>query len=194
MEAEVQRLVAAIAKISEVYLVRLSKSGDEEGMLKYTLRLADYSTRLAVILSPSLSRAEVADLAPAVEPAPNFGDSKKMSSELYGEFATKWMQRTFPHLYADWPPTVHATSPQSIAEAATRDGVLAQVTAAGVFGPPDGYNAGLGDFSLYTALVGETRDDGQFTHNVWHMGKLVGTAVGGPDIGLDFAKSLGFDW
>ena len=59
---EIQRLVAAIAKISEVYLVRLAKAGDKEGLLRYSLRLADYATRLAVLVGPPLAAKEAAEL------------------------------------------------------------------------------------------------------------------------------------
>ena len=192
MTAEIKRLLVAIEAATK-YLARMVAKGDEAGILKWSTRLADFSTRLAAVVAPPLTEEERVALEPAPEPPPNFGESQKMSSELYGEFAIKWMQRTFPHLYADWPPTVHATSPQSIADAAKRDGCLAQVTAAGVFGGPDSFNAGLGDYSLYTALTSEGTGDG-FVHKVWHMGELVGEKVGGPDDGLDYAHSLGFNW
>jgi hypothetical protein len=191
---EIQRLAAAIKTISEVYLGRVVKSGDRDGIAKWSLRLADYSTRLAILVSPqaALAKAEVADLNPVLK-APNFGDSAQMSSALYGDWATEWFQRTFPEAYRDYPPTVHAVAPGAIAEAANRDGCLAQVCAASVLGTPDGAWSELGDFSLYTALTGES-SGGQFIHKVWHMGKLVGEKVGGPDDGLEFAHSLGFEW
>jgi len=189
---EIERLAAAIKTISETYLTRMVAKGDIGGVQKWSLRLADYSTRLAVLTGPALSRAEVAELNP-VEPPPNFGDTPQMSSALYGDWVTAWFQRTFPDAYRDWPPTVHAVDPNTIVAAAKADGCLAQVCAAGVLGTPDGAWSELGDFSLYTALTGESSEGG-FIHKVWHMGKLVGEKVGGPDDGLDYAHSLGFDW
>lgn len=192
--SEIARLAAAIKVISEKYLTRVVKSGDEAGIAKWSLRLADYSTRLAVLASPkaALAKAEVADLNPPEE-VPNFGDSKQMSSALYGDWVGKWMQRTFPEAYRDWPPTVHAVTPQAIADAAKADGCLAQVCAAGALGTPGGVWSDMGDWSLYTALTSETTGDG-FIHRVYHMGKLVGELTGGPDDGLEYAHSLGFDW
>lgn len=92
------------------------------------------------------------------------------------------------------PPTVHAITPEALHEAAVKDGCLAQVTATGNFTTPDGVLAALGDFSLYSALTSTSTDTGEWKHQVWHMGKLVGEKVGGTDDGLDFAHSLGFDW
>lgn len=190
---EIARLAAAIKTISEVYLGRVVAKGDEPAILKWSLRLADYSTRLAALVAPPLTAEERMALAPAVEPPPNFGNRQEMSAGLYGDWVTAWFQRTFPEAYADWPPTVHAVAPGAIADAAKADGCLAQVCAAGVLGDPAGPWADLGDWSLYTALTGTT-DNGGFVHRVWHMGKLVGSMVGGPGDGLDYAKSLGFNW
>lgn len=192
--SETTRLAAAIKTISETYLGRVVKSGDREGIAKWSLRLADYSTRLAVIASPraALVAREADELNP-IGDVPNFGDSDQMSGALYGDWVTAWVQKRFPEAYRDWPPTVHAISPQALANAATEDGCLAQVTAAGVFGVPD-TEGSLGDFSLYTALASTALDGGMFIHKVWRMGKLVGSRIGGPDDGLDFAHSLGFNW
>jgi hypothetical protein len=59
---EIQRLAAAIKTISEVYLGRVVKSGDRDGIAKWSLRLADYSTRLAVLVSPPLAMREAAEV------------------------------------------------------------------------------------------------------------------------------------
>ena len=59
---EIQRLAAAIKTISEKYLTNVVKSGDKAGIAKWSLRLADYSTRLAVLVSPALAKAEIAEL------------------------------------------------------------------------------------------------------------------------------------
>jgi hypothetical protein len=189
---EIARLAAAIRTISETYLTRVVKSGDKAAIAKWSLRLADYSTRLAVLVSPPLAKAEVADLNPP-EDVPNFGDSKQMSSALYGDWVGGWMQRNFPEAYRDWPPTVHAVTPQAIADAAKADGCLAQVCAAGALGTPGGVWSDLGDYSLYTALTSESTGDG-FIHRVYHMGALVGEKIGGPDDGLEYAHSLGYEW
>lgn len=60
---EVQRLAAAIKTISETYLGRVVAKGDREGIAKWSLRLADYSTRLAVLVSPALAVKEAAEVA-----------------------------------------------------------------------------------------------------------------------------------
>lgn len=184
---EIQRLAAAIKTVSEVYLGRVVKSDDKAGIVKWSVRLADYSTRLAVLASPPLAAKEAADLAPAVEPPPNFGESKAMSGGLYSAWVTAWFQAKFPEAYRDFPPVVHAVDPGAIADAAKADGCLAQVCAAGVLGVPGGAWTDMGDWSLYTGLVGSND-----VHSVWHMGKLVGTQAGGD--GLEFAHSLGFNW
>lgn len=184
---EIQRLAAAIKTISETYLGRVVAKGDTAGILKWSTRLADYSTRLAALVAPPLTAEERIALAPAVEAPPNYGVRQEMSSVLYGDWVTAWVQRTFPEAYRDWPPTVHALAPGAIATAATKDGCLAQVCAAGVLGVPDGAWADMGDWSLFTGLVGT---DG--VNDVWHMGNLVGTQDGGD--GLEFAHSLGFNW
>lgn len=59
---EVQRLAAAIAKISEVYLGRVVAKGDKAAIAMWSLRVADYSTRLAVLVSPPLKIAEAVEL------------------------------------------------------------------------------------------------------------------------------------
>lgn len=191
---EIERLAAAIKTISEKYLTAVVKKKDEKGILKWSTRLADYSTRLSAIVAPPLTVAERTALAPAVVAAPNFGDRPEMSSGLYGEWVGDWVVKTFPEAYRDWPPLVYAITPQALLAAAQRDNCVAQVAACGNFGEPDGVFAGTVDFSLYTALTGTNTDDGQFLHRVWHMGKLVGETVGGPGDGLDFAEVLGFNW
>jgi len=59
---EIQRLAAAIKTISETYLANVVKSGDNAAIAKWSLRLADYSTRLAVLVSPPLARKEAVEL------------------------------------------------------------------------------------------------------------------------------------
>jgi hypothetical protein len=68
--SETQRLAAAIKTISEKYLTNVVKSGDKEDILKWSLRLADYSTRLAVEASPPLASKEalVLDEPPVYSP------------------------------------------------------------------------------------------------------------------------------
>ena len=191
-----QRLAAAIKTIAVRYLPAAVRKDDDAGIVKWGLRVADYATRLAVLAGAPLDDDEEETLARASAPAevvPNFGDSKAMSSGLYNDWVVAWVQRHFPEAYTDWPPTVKAISPDAIASAARADGCLAQVCAAGVLGYPGGAWADMGDWSLYTALT-STSDGGQFIHRVYHMGKLVGELAGGPDVGLDYAKSLGFDW
>jgi hypothetical protein len=114
-----------------------------------------------------------------------------MSSGLYNEWVSAWVQRTFPEAYRDYPPLVHAIDPIAISGKAKEDGCLAQVCAAGVLGFPGGPWVDLGDWRLFTGLT-STSDDAGLTHRVWHMGTLVGTQTGGD--GLEFAKSLGFYW
>jgi hypothetical protein len=61
---EQARLGAAIAKISSIYLVRSIKADDDAATLKWSLRLADYATRLAVLSAPPLAAKEAATLMP----------------------------------------------------------------------------------------------------------------------------------
>lgn len=110
-----------------------------------------------------------------------------MGSGLYNEWVSAWFVRTFPEAYVDWPPTVRAITPEAIRTAALAAGCLAQVSACGSLGYPGGPWDAMGDWSLYTALVST---DGR--HEVFHMGKLVGTQDSGD--GLEFAHSLGFNW
>ena len=58
---EVQRLVTAIDTISN-YLARAAKANDKAALLKWSLRAADYSTRLSVLVSPKLAITEAAAL------------------------------------------------------------------------------------------------------------------------------------
>jgi hypothetical protein len=51
---EQARLGAAIAKISTIYLPRALKADDDAATLKWSLRLADYATRLAVLSAEAL--------------------------------------------------------------------------------------------------------------------------------------------
>jgi hypothetical protein len=60
---EIARLAAAIKTISEVYLGRVVKSDDKAGIAKWSTRLADYSTRLAVLAGPALEPIEKTMLA-----------------------------------------------------------------------------------------------------------------------------------
>lgn len=64
---EIARLGAAIKTISEKYLGNVIRAGDTEGILKWSTRLADYSTRLAALVAPALTAEE----AEAVEPSPD---------------------------------------------------------------------------------------------------------------------------
>jgi len=137
----------------------------------------------ALVTAPLVPSAAPA-LAP-VEKPPNFGVRQEMSAALYGAWVDAWFVRTFPLGTAD---------PGDIAKAALADGCLAQVSACGSLGYPDGIYAKLGDWSLYTALVSIGLEGQQFEHRVYHMGALVGTQVGGPGDGLAYAKTLGFNW
>jgi hypothetical protein len=60
--SEIQRLGTAIKTISEKYLPRALAAKDKAELLKWSLRLADYSTRLAVLVSPALARKEAVEL------------------------------------------------------------------------------------------------------------------------------------
>jgi hypothetical protein len=188
--SEQQDLVTAIKTIAVRYLPGVVKRKDDAGIQKWGLRLADYATRLAVLAGAPLDDDEASTLSAAVAPpavVPNYGDSRAMSSGLYNDWVVEWIKAKFPEAYVNWPPEVRAIAPDAIANAAKADGCLAQVCAAGVLGYPGGAWADMGDWSLYTAV---TSTDG--THQVWHMGQLVGTQVGGD--GLEFAHSLGFNW
>lgn len=55
MNAEIKRLAAAIATISQKYLVNVTKAGDVAAIQKWSLRLADYSTRLALLTAPTVT-------------------------------------------------------------------------------------------------------------------------------------------
>lgn len=186
---EQQRLTRACTTIAARYLPAAVRKDDDAGIVKWASRLADYATRIAVLSGAPLDDDEVATLARASAPAavaPNFGDSRAMSSGLYNEWVAAWWIDHFGE-------GGHAVDYGTVAAAAVADGCLAQVCAAGKLGSPAGPVPDLGDWSLYTALTG-TSDGGQFVHRVWHMGKLVGELVGGPGDGLDYAKSLGFNW
>ena len=187
---EQQRLAGSIQTIARKYLPTAVRRDDEKAILKWSVRLADYATRLAALSVAPLDDDEAETLARASAPAavaPNYGDSRAMSSGLYNDWVVEWIKAKFPEAYVNWPPEVRAIAPDAIASAAKADGCLAQVCAAGVLGVPGGAWAEMGDWSLYTAL---TSTDG--THQVWHMGQLVGTQVGGD--GLEYAHSLGFNW
>jgi hypothetical protein len=151
--------------------------------------LAAYEAPVPIIVPLAVAPVKVAGPA-----APNFGESDAMSAGLYGDWMAKWVVARFPDAYADWPPTVKGIEAGTLAAAAVEDGCLAQVTACGNFGNPESRGADLGDFSLYTALTSTSTDTGEWNHQVWHMGKLVGEKIGGPNDGLDFAHSLGFNW
>jgi hypothetical protein len=139
---------------------------------------------LATFATPVADPPFVAPVAAVLaDPVPNFGERPEMSSGLYGEWVAAWWAKHFGGLAS--------VNYGTIVEQATAEGALAQVCAAGKIGSPDGPVPDLGDWSLFTALV-STQDDAGITHRVFHMGKLVGTQEGGD--GLDFAKTLGFNW
>jgi hypothetical protein len=190
--AELIENVAKIRKFVGIYLDVPEPTDRQKNAMKVDLVQLDRNLgALQAALTAPVALVTDVPLPPVVkalaEEVPNFGDSPAMSSSLYNEWVSAWFVRTFPEAYRDWPPTVYAVTAQQIAEAATEDGCLAQVSASGSLGWPDGPYADLGDWSLYTALV---TTDG--FHRVYHMGKLVGEQDGGD--GLEFAKSLGFDW
>lgn len=200
--ASIEQLIGNVEKIRKYIGVYLAVKGELSPKQKAALatNLGQLDRNLNALRAALVGPAPVAVIAPVEPPAvaalvekvPNFGDSPAMSSGLYGEWVSEWVQRTFPEAYRDWPPKVYAITPQALHDAAVRDGCLAQVTACGNFSFPGGPTADLGDFSLYTALTSTMTDDGRLVHNVWHMGQLVGTQEGGD--GLEFAHSLGFDW
>jgi len=180
-------IVARIGRLARAVAIS-DRKGDDPGVEKWSIRLADASTSLAVLVNPELAEEEeLATSVPAATPPPNFGESDAMSSGLYNEWVSAWIQRTFPDAYVNWPPEVKAISPEAIRVAAKAAGCLAQVSACGTLGFPGGPWDAMGDWSLYSALVSTGG-----VHSVWHMGKLVGTQSGGD--GLEFAKSLGFNW
>jgi hypothetical protein len=122
-----------------------------------------------------------------VETPPNFGGSKERSITLYYDWVMAWLRRAFPD--------AGTFDPGAVAKVAKAAGCLAQVSATGVIlGWPDGPWADLGDWSLYTGLVGTSLEAGQIEFRVYHLGKLVGSKVGGTQDGLAFAASLGFNW
>lgn len=197
--ATIAELVANVEKIRKfvgIYLDVPELTDRQRNALKVDLVQLDknLAALAAALKAPVAIATPTPPVAVAVlaEEVPNFGESKAMSSGLYGDWVSEWFQRTFPEAYRDWPPTVYAVTPEAIVEAATKDGCLAQVSACGSLGFPGGPYDDLGDWSLYTALTSTSTDDGRLVHNVWHMGKLVGTQEGGD--GLEFAKSLGFNW
>jgi len=152
-----------------------AKRGDEAAVIKWATRA----------LAEVLAEPEAEPAEPAVVP-PNFGFSAKISSGLYGEWVTAWVQRSFPEAYRDWPPKVYSIAPDSIVAKAKEDGCLAQVCAAGTLGSPDGPWAGMGDWSLYTNFTNSNE------HCVlWIMGEKRGEA----DVadGLAWAIGLGLD-
>jgi len=153
-------------------LAAAAKRNDEAAVAKW-------ATKALVEVLPEPEPEPVVDLAEV----PNFGESKAMSGALYGDWVAAWWAKNFGELASvDYPV---------IAEQATADGCLAQVCAVGKLGSPDGPVPDLGDWSLYTAYT-MAMDENGLTNRVYHMGKLVGEQVGGN--GLEFAKSLGFDW
>ena len=196
--ASLETLVANVAKIAgfvKVYLkVPVLNARQKAALAK---NLAQLDTNLAALLAytpptPVVVPLAVTAVKAAVEPPPNFGESDAMSSGLYADWMAKWVVARFPAAYANWPPEVGNITPDALHAAAVEDGCLAQVTACGNFGTPEAPYPDLGDFSLYTALTSTSTDSGGWKHQVWHMGKLVGTQSGGD--GLEFAHSLGFNW
>ena len=184
---EQQRLAGSIQTIARKYLPTAVRRDDEKAILKWSVRLADYATRLAALSVAPLDDDEEETLARASAPAavaPNYGDSRAMSSGLYNDWVAAWWIDHFGE-------GGHAVDYGTVADAAKTDGCLAQVSAAGKLGSPAGPVPGLGDWSLYTAYTTTSDEDG-LTHRVYHMGQLVGTQVGGD--GLEFAHSLGFNW
>jgi hypothetical protein len=194
MAATLETLISNVARIAgfvKVYADLPRLNAKQTAALNVNLgQLFKNLTALAAYTPPTPVVVALAAPLPEaipVETPPNFGVRQEMSSGLYNEWVSDWIQRTFPAAYVDWPPMVGAIEPGAIATAATEAGCLAQVSAAGTLGFPGGPWHELGEWSLYTALVST---DG--VHRVFHMGKLVGSQDGGD--GLEFAHSLGFNW
>jgi hypothetical protein len=61
--SEQQSLIAAIKVISTKYLPTVVRKHDDAGILKWSLRLADYASRLAVVVSPPLAAREMVALS-----------------------------------------------------------------------------------------------------------------------------------
>ncbi len=198
--ADLATLIANVTKMRHfvgVYLALENPSAKQKAALKVDLGQLDRNLAALAAYKAPVALVPATPLVPVaapVEPVPNFGESNAMSSGLYNDWVSAWVQRTFPEAYRDWPPTVYAIGPQEIVDAAKRDGCLAQVCAAGTLGYPTGPHDAIGDWSLYTALTSTSTDSGGWLHQVWHMGKNVGEKLGGTDDGLEFAASLGFNW
>ena len=178
--------VVTIRGFIGVYLKVPTLNARQKAALATNLAQLDKNlAALAAFTSPVVDPPFVAPVkAVLADPLPNFGDRPEMSTGLYREWGAAWWTAHFDGL----PAVEYGT----IADAAVAEGCLAQVCAAGLLGSPDGPVAGLGDWSLYTALTTTQDDTGGVVHRVYHMGRLVGSQAGGN--GLEFAHSLGFDW
>jgi hypothetical protein len=77
--SEAARLGAAIKTISEKYLGNVIAANDTAGIAKWSIRLADYATRLAVLVSPPLPPIEHKDV---VIPEPLSSDAATALAQL----------------------------------------------------------------------------------------------------------------
>ena len=181
--ATVADLMAQIIKFGKAagkYAAIPSRTAAQEAALRKNVSLLN--TNISA-LDKVLAAAPV---APVPDKAPDYGVRQEMSATLYAAWALAWMKKTFPD--------AGTFDPSAVLQAAKAAGCLAQVCASGVVGWPDGPYADLGDWSLYTSVVGTSLDAGTMDFRVYHMGQLVGEKIGGPNDGLAYAKSLGFDW
>jgi len=129
--SEIARLGAAIKTISEKYLGNVIRAGDTEGILKWSTRLADYSTRLAALVAPPLTKAEAAEVEvpPALSADPSVAIAQILAALGFDSRITN--------------------APAAILAAASPE-QNAQLTLLGLFGTPDDQATfPTADFSLY---------------------------------------------
>lgn len=163
------------------------RKGDDPAVEKWSIRLAAASSSLAVLVNPDLAEPDPTPVPvdPASPPpAPDLTSPYRMSSGIFNAWATAFLMRAFPEAYGSGATRV--LTQEAIAEAASKAGVLAEMTASGVLGVPDGPSGAIGDWRYFTAY----NSDG-YVSKVWILGKLV-AEVATPD-GWALAVANGID-
>ena len=161
---EIERLAAAIKTISEVYLGRVVKSGDRDGIAKWSLRNADYSTRLAVLASPALAAKEAAELD---VPEPLSSDPSIALHQILAATG---------HPVKVVNGETFAVDPAAVLADATPEQVRELALLGGVFGNPDSM-PGV-DWSLFLANYERTADGWQPTAAYQAAGGWAGYLAG----------------
>ena len=188
----ITRLGKAVAKYAAFSSpTAVQKAALDKNVKLLNVNIAGLGQALAAAAAPLVIVPPTIPAPPGpIAAAPDFGIRQEMSATLYWPWVSAWFQARFPDAYS----AGRGVPPDEIAAQATADDCLAQVCGCSLLGYPAGIYSTLGDWSLYSALVSISVESGLVEHRVYHMGKLVGTKVGGASDGLAYAKSLGFNW